>query len=606
MQSLKKPEWFFSIVIFIIGLCLLVITPMGANTDEETYVARIWEISLGHFVPNSLLADTPIFPNAFFENSFRRNVNLPTINFEEWKREASIYINFKDFMPSYTTRAVYFPTLYGVQAIVMGITGRLFDFPIMVIYYCIRFSYLVMYCLLAFLSIKTIPFGKWLFGFLVSTPICIIQGAAVSSDPLIFGTTFLFIAWILFLINEPGRVFAKKQTLITCLLILALGTLKPNYILLLLLLFTFPKSFVISKGQKLAIAFSVLMSIAISIGWSSISSTYFLTRENDLLSPFLQLKFIFANPLDFLKILFMVIKNTARVYYLQSVGIAGYGYWLLPKIIYILIPIIVVLALFTNTSSVQFNKRQRVVFALTAVINMLAVLVIFYLVETPVGAARIDGVQGRYLSPFFSLLFIPFVFTMKKHNNLWIKYILVICTIFISIFSAFSLFLDYHVVCGSFWFTGEACTLPRYKNWAPDLNLSFTPSTDETLNQAMIARCNNLYQLNIWVNSNDISNPIPFTISMVDDHDNSIRTYKAISTDVVKSGWLTFGFAPIENSLGKDYQIVISSDAAPFQSTIKFGITASNEYSDGSRTINGGSQNGDLVFQYNCPVFRNN
>ena len=81
-------------------------------------------------------------------------------------------------MIPYTTRAVYFPTLYGVQAIVMGITGRLFDLPIMVIYYSIRFSYLLMYCILVFLSIRAIPFGKWLFGVLVSTPICIIEGAA--------------------------------------------------------------------------------------------------------------------------------------------------------------------------------------------------------------------------------------------------------------------------------------------------------------------------------------------------------------------------------------------------------------------------------------------
>ena len=171
----------------------------------------------------------------------------------------------------------------------------------------------------------------------------------------------------------------------------------------------------------------------------------------------------------------------------------------------------VALALFTETSSVQFTKKQRIVFGFTAFIKMLAVLIIFYLIETPIGASTINGVQGRYFSPFLPLLFIPLVFTLKKHKKLWIKYVLSISTIFISIFSAFSLFLDYHVVCGSFWFTGDTCTLPRYKNWAPDLNLSFTPSTDETLNQGMIAKCNNLDQLNIWVNSNDLSNPILFT-----------------------------------------------------------------------------------------------
>ena len=32
----------------------------------------------------------------------------------------------------YTTRGVYFPTIYAVQAILIGITGRLFDLPVLI------------------------------------------------------------------------------------------------------------------------------------------------------------------------------------------------------------------------------------------------------------------------------------------------------------------------------------------------------------------------------------------------------------------------------------------------------------------------------------------
>ena len=116
------------------------------------------------------------------------------------------------------------------------------------------------------------------------------------------------------------------------MLITALGTLKPNYILLLLATFYISEDFCyLEKSKKLIISISIFLSIALSIGWSSVASTFFLTRENDLVDPFLQLKFIVANPIVFLNILFTVIKNNAWGYYLQSVGIAGYGYWPLPR-----------------------------------------------------------------------------------------------------------------------------------------------------------------------------------------------------------------------------------------------------------------------------------
>jgi hypothetical protein len=68
----KFKNWFFQPQIFlifslIIGIMLVFLTPIGAGFDEDTHIARIWEISRLKFIPNSLLGQGPEFPQVFYK-----------------------------------------------------------------------------------------------------------------------------------------------------------------------------------------------------------------------------------------------------------------------------------------------------------------------------------------------------------------------------------------------------------------------------------------------------------------------------------------------------------------------------------------------------------
>lgn len=244
IARLKTPEYIFPIIILVIGFVFVMITPFGANFDEETHVARIFEMALGKMVPNSYIGEGKNYPASLMSISYRQDVNLWPVDAPTWIEQAKARINWKqrenESLDNYKTRAVYFPTLYILQALIMRIMGLLLNLPIVFIYYVIRLSYLLLNCLLVFLSLKIIPFGKWVLGVIAIAPMSLVLAASISPDSIISGICFLYIAWVLNLIKDSGKSISQRQLLITCGLILAVCTLKPNYIFLLFLLFALP------------------------------------------------------------------------------------------------------------------------------------------------------------------------------------------------------------------------------------------------------------------------------------------------------------------------------------------------------------------------------
>ncbi|MBA3074302.1 MAG: DUF2142 domain-containing protein, partial [Anaerolineae bacterium] len=381
----QRPEVFFSILILIVGMILVLITPAGANFDEETYMARIWEMALGHVIPNSYLDGPERLPSGFYTLSYRRHINLPAMDIETINQQLNVKIDDYDLM-TYQTRAKYFPTLFMVQAAVMRFFGPHLRYPILILYYLLRFSYLLIYCLLIFLTIKALPFGKWVFGTLAVFPMCLIQAAAVSADSLIIGISFLFIARVVRLASTEKEAFTKKELIILCLLILALGTLKPNAIFLLPLLIIIPFRFLKNNKVWIPILIATLTSVSLPLIWTQFTPELI---ENPGIEPAKQLAILFTNPQIFFKSLWVMLANSLPIYLHQVVGVAGYGYWNMPGIIYWLMPAALFLALFSEPVRVTLTTRQRIIAGLVAFFNLFMVFLIFYVIITPVGVSRI-------------------------------------------------------------------------------------------------------------------------------------------------------------------------------------------------------------------------
>ncbi len=600
MNKDSKWTWFVVLVILLTGTFLLIITPMGANYDEETHIARVWEMSLGHLLPNSLYHEVDFFPRVFFDSSFRRFVNFPVIDLATWKEQASLRIDFNDFI-KYTTRAVYFPTTYAVAAVVMGVTARLFDLPILYVYYAIRFSYLLIYCLFVYLTLRVLPTGKHLLGVIAMAPVAIIQSAAISADSFVFGISFLFTGWVLHLLAIPNKTLTRRQLIITLLLILAVGTLKPNYIFLLLLLFILPRSLHLTKGQKWALAVTALISVAMCAGWSVVASQFFLARDDAGKDPIAQFMAILRDPISFFTIFFNSIKSGWWTLMVQSIGIAGYGYWVLPKFIYFLYPAALVLAIATENSDFKLDWRQSLYFALVGLFNFLMIYVIFFIIETGVGADAINGMQGRYISPLFLLFFAAFLlFSTKKIK--YTQWVTGSTMLVIAVFTAVSIFYDYHVPCGAFRFTSTPCTMPRYKNWDVSSYKSYTPSASLKIEEVLTTRCSAVNSVGVWINDNPAGNDSPYTVSVLDGSRQVIRTLETSTLATVKNGWMDYPFEAIPDSLNKVYTLVITSQVPAEEMSLKVAAFDLNEFVDGYLQINGtsGGYAPDLVIRYGC------
>ena len=316
-----KPEIIFVILILLFGTVLVFITPIGAGFDEDTHLGRIWEMSKGVVIPNQYLSQGPFYPYAFYQLSYRQDVNLSPISWEAWQAQLAVKIDWAN-MINHKTRSIYFPTLYLPQAFLIGLLGRVLDTPVAIIYYVLRLSYLIIFALATYLAIRITPIGKWILGILSVSPMALIQAASISPDSVNNGVCFVFLAWILYLNSAPKKdKFSRKDWLITAFLVFCICTLKLNSIFLLLLLFGVPRQkYGTPKWLATFVLFTLLMVLVVFVGWSGLTSSQLSVISTGETSPMLQLKGMLTNPASYLNALLYNIQTQYGRYFTEWVG----------------------------------------------------------------------------------------------------------------------------------------------------------------------------------------------------------------------------------------------------------------------------------------------
>lgn len=606
-KKLFKPEIFFPLIILLFGLLLILITPIGANYDEETYMARIFEMSLGHIMPNSFLGEGRNYPAVLMSNSYRQDVNLWPVDAPTWIEQAKVRIDWdnRDFdsLWNYQTRAVYFPTLFIVQAPIMRIMGPRLDIPIVFIFYTIRFSYLVIYLLLVYLALRIIPFGKWMLGVIATAPMSLILASAISPDPIIFGVCFLFVAWVLYLIKQSSGYITKKQLLITCGLILAVCTLKPNYFFILFLLFALPYKNFLKKSDLVVIMVVSLLGVGMSLGWTYMASQVVFNQLNMASDSMPRFWSLFQAPQIFIKSLAETISQSIVPYLIQTIGISGYGYWRLPTLVYVLYPAAIVLVFFLEDNRNILTRKQKIVFWLTGLLNFLVIFTLFFIANTPLGSSTIVGVQGRYFIPFILVLLLPFVFTKPVRILRFIIYGLMGL---ILLASTTALFLDYHVICGESLTSQKACKLPYYKNWGPETFLPASLSKGSALNQNIIVDCQTISHVEVLPLRNETESDAKAVINLRAGSGDLISTETFSLSGISVNNWYSIDIPDVVGLKGSSISIEFLPAEGQDLSQFALGIFPTDEYTKGELFIKDGktgqssSDGNDLIFKYQC------
>jgi len=597
---LKQPEWVFAIVALLSGSVLCLLTPPQAGFDEITHLARIWEISGGYLIPNQRFSQGPYLPTAFLDISYRNQYFFAPFdpNFIAnymWERIDQRFL-------TYQTQSSYLPTPYLPQALVVGMFGRIFDAPVLLIFYACRALYLLGYILLTFFAIRIIPFGKWLLTVLALAPMAVLQSSTISPDAYTNGASFLFIAWVLMLtVQEKPVTWKQLWITISITALLLMVKLNGSFLLPLLLLlvwkrFDSKKIFPILAGATI-ILFSVFV-----IWWNIVAySTFFLKTPN--ISASGQVIYILSHPFEFGETLIHDFATHGLIYLREWVAVYGYGATLVPPVTFPLFSLLLVIAWLFSPAPRAINARVRALLILTGIFGCICMFMVIYLTFNSIGATSIVNLQGRHFTPILPVLLfglIPGRNIMSRLSDLVAPIAIgggTLLTLSIYILGAY---LSYYIVCGTSLYSPGLCYQPQYKNWAPNAYSTQPVVQDVVVKQTFQAECTPLRSLRVW-SSPVSSEPSGETLITLKDAESGLVLMKDQVNNQTASNhaWLEMTFPQVDKAVGRKFIIEITSDLSNHVNSLSFGVTARREYLYGME-INNIPDKVDLIFQYGC------
>ena len=606
LQSvLKQPEGVFFVVALVLGVILCFLIPPGAGFDETTHLARLWEISGGDLIPNQKLSTGPFFPLAFFEVSYRNRFFYTPLEPDYFQQNWNRVIDWDVFI-DHQTRSVYFPLIYLPQAFVVGLLGRVIDAPVLLIYYLNRLLECLGYILLAFFAIRIIPFGKWVLGFLALAPMALFQAATISTDSYTTGISFLFVAWVLAM-RFQEKPFTKKQIWLTVGLTALLFSAKPATIFLVILLILLPRQKFSSKRSWILLIGSVVVLFGILVvGWNIVAYSKFYGNVQGY-SVSDQLGFILSHPVAFLKIFLNDFSVHGETYLKEWVGIYAYNVGRVPPAVYVVFSLALVVVWLLDVAPVSIDRITRFVLIGVFLFGYLFTVMLLYLSVNRTGSEFIEGVQGRYftlVAPLFFLGLIPsrhLVSWFSKMGTVPAAIPMLASTLVILALYFGGLYFSFYVTCGISYYTPGLCYQPPYKNWDPNAQFSPPIAADTTLQQSFTAVCSPIRSVRIWSSSPEDGASSVTELIVRDVASNAVVISEELSNALAPDRqWLEVRFPPVDQAVGKQYAIELSSTETNGERALRFAITARREYTVGQFTINSKAMESDLVFQYGC------
>ena len=593
-------EVYTVIVLLTFGLGVCFLLPIGGGYDEETHLIRVWEMSSLTFLPNEKLGNEMPFPAVYWEMSYRRPFIVRAVETDFWEKYGGLSLDAHDYIyGDVETRSVYAPPLLFPQAMVMRYLGRSLQFPALTVFYAIRIVGLLCYLVLAWYSVRVIPFGKWILAILATSPVAILQASTISADAISNGIAFLFIAASLAIANK--KEIHRREWISLALLFLILFWGKLNIIPLAILPFLLlkPSQFKTRLGYVALLITAIGFFLIEVAGWNLIAYSRLSTAVGRA-DPLGQLNFIITNPVKFSIILVNDILAKGLRYLRDWIAIYGYAYWPVPAWTYHIYIAGLLAALFQKEKDIEADKRTRLALGLVFILTYLGTILSMYVTFSPVGNNRIDGVQGRYFMTVMPLLFLalaclPTIKRIQLSSLIPATFGVVSLILYTT-----GMYLSYHVPCGSQFYQAGLCYQPNYKNWAPDEAYSPPVSSQLTLTQEIVPECDGMTELRVWVNASsaDLNGTTRFILTNVGDGLEVI--YANVSNSELPSGnWYSFNFQSDWDSSGKLYLFTVLADNAG-NSGPRIAYSLKPEYPAGKLFENEQPLGQDMIFQTGC------
>lgn len=594
-----KPELIFLIFGIIFGLIFCIFIPYGAGFDEEAHVVRTFDISGLNFIPNKSGEDT--FSQFYLYSYQRRNFQNPA--FDQFNKQPFLEKAYWNNMTTGTTRSTYFPANYILPAVVAGFFLRVLDFPFLPALILMRLIGFAFYLFAGFQAIRMLKIGKWVFLVTALTPMALFQVGTLNTDGFTLAISYLLIGVVFKIFFTPDKTISLEDALKLALVSILVGCAKPGTILLLLLILILIRNKPKSKLVPFIIIAGILLSFVISIAWmfTSTMNAHIWTGDRTFGA---QLKIVLANLPDFLLAYLRGIFVSIPAWYTGWIGV--YGYWLgkVPSLVYILFPIALLAALFTEGHFSGIKTRSRVSILIIAIV-CLAGIASFQFISFYVPGGQVSDKVGRYFLPFSSLIFISISawIPTKEKTQKTFRLLTVLLALSTVISYTYGLYRTYYSDCVYEVNAAHPCVLPQYKNLDVSEQAFIANVTNQnTVDQSFKPLCDELTSVFVRVQDFSGKSDEKLVYSLLDENKNIVSSKEYPFSTLKKIGLLelpvNIKVKPNETVLW--LQLTTEKGDSPDASISLLGRADRTVYPDGILLFNRTDQNGDLFFQYTC------
>jgi uncharacterized membrane protein len=416
----SHPACIFSVASTILGVALAGVAPPLRGPDETAHFLRAYGIGQGDLLASG--SDGRGRKGLVVPIAFYRQFNV----FESWQsanrgdsfsyrrvfeqyqadQRASIEASVPSVFVPYGGSEGYSPAAYLPQAAAAA-AARGAGLGFLETFYLMRLAGLFAMTAVMTYAIAITPALKWPFVAIAMLPSALYGRAVINADAAALAYSLVMVA--LFLRGIAGLPRAASSVRSLWLLLCVLSK-PPNAVFVLLEWLSHSPALL--RRRFWHVAAVGLPALAAALLWTAVSSADVaawrlveLTGANvEQFSPAWKLRFMAANPLAFPRALLGLFSKTDPVEFCrQLVGVLGLFDTVLRPWFYQLIGLLLVATWLT-----PLGGGRRLACALAALLTTLAysfvIVLIFYLVWTPINADQIWGVQGRYFVPVLPLL----------------------------------------------------------------------------------------------------------------------------------------------------------------------------------------------------------
>lgn len=418
----KTPiEYLYIIIAVVVGTIYFILIPLGQAPDEYTHIETAYDVAnvvLGYEHGTDIEMRNCDLEDTIITNDYRREIY--DIYMDRLLHDHNISDTGSGMFgdtPLSTNRYLYYPAALGM---IIGRLLKLGTIPMMFI--GAVFNYIV-YVIVAFYSIKKIPFGKTMILLFSILPITMQQVTSYSYDSGILTLSVLIFAMAIRVAYAEN--LQKRDFIILAIASILIAPVKNGAYFFIILLNLLPlarfrktnkKRFRLILGimgiSTLMLIFPIVRNMINSANGGTLMNGYVSWADE----PGYTVSYLLGNPTALVQICWNTLINNFSYYIYTMIG--GSLGWLnidIPWwIIIALIACLFITAMKKENEAFDLKPWIRCLFAIIALYSIACTAAAMLLDWTPISYKEILGIQGRYFLP----VLMPLLYVMRGN---WVK-----------------------------------------------------------------------------------------------------------------------------------------------------------------------------------------